>query len=234
MDATRKKKIADKLALVRQKIARAEIEAGVQPGSVTLVGVTKLRTVEEIQAAVDAGLSDIGENRAQEAQEKLPGLERAVTRHFIGHLQRNKVRAVLPLFELIQSVDSPRLAREIDSKAEAAGTRVRVLMQVNTSGEESKFGVVPDKADSLLEVISGCPNLSLEGLMTIGPLGGTRRETAACFVRLRRMFEGYRKSLPENCRMEVLSMGMSVDYELAVSEGSNMVRVGTAIFGPRK
>jgi len=231
---TQEQKIIANLAIVRENIAKAESEAGVDPGSVTLVGVTKNRTVEKMRMAVDAGLADIGENKVQESQEKLPGLEREVKRHFIGHLQRNKVRDVLPLFELIHSVDSPRLAREIETRAEAAGVRARILMQVNTSGEESKFGVEPDKADSLLEVISGCGNIDLLGLMTIGPLGGTRRETAACFVRLRKMFENYRKNSPDNCRMEVLSMGMSIDYELAISEGANIVRVGSAIFGPRK
>ncbi len=234
MNKTQEQKIANNLAIVRENIARAEIDAGVKPGSVTLVGVTKHRSVEEIRAAVDAGLTDIGENRVQEAKDKLPELERQVHRHFIGHLQRNKVRDVLPQFELIHSVDSSRLALEIDARAVAAGTRAKVLMQVNTSCEESKFGVEPDKADSLLEVIAGCGNIKLLGLMTIGPLGGTRRETAACFVRLRKMYEKYTASAPDNCRMEVLSMGMSADYELAVSEGANLVRVGTAIFGPRK
>jgi PLP dependent protein len=234
MNMTPEQKIADNLANVRGNIAKAEIEAGVEPGSVTLVGVTKLRTVERIRVAIDAGLTDIGENRVQESLEKLPVLEREVRRHFVGHLQRNKVRDVLPLFELIHSVDSPRLAREIDTRSEAAGVRAKILMQVNTSEEESKFGVEPQQADALLEEIAGCGNIDLLGLMTIGPLGGTRRETAACFVRLRRMFENYRKNSPDNCRMEVLSMGMSADYELAVSEGANLVRVGRAIFEPRK
>lgn len=226
--------IKDNLAAVRENIARAEEKAGVPSGTVTLVGVTKNRTVEQIRAAVDAGLEDIGENRVQEASAKLPGLERRVTRHFIGHLQRNKVRDVLPLFELIHSVDSPRLAREIDKRSAADEAVTEVLMQVNTSGEESKYGVEPDQAGQLLEVIGACAHLRLRGLMTIGPLGGTNSETAGCFARLHKMFESFRESSPDNCRMELLSMGMSADYEIAVAEGSNMVRVGTAIFGPRK
>lgn len=234
METTRKQKIADCLATVRKNIARAESEMEVPPGSVTLVGVTKYRTVEEIQAAVAAGLTIIGENRVQEVQAKLQELDCEVQCHYVGHLQRNKVKVLLPLVELIQSVDSPRVAREIDLKAEEAGVKARILMQVNTSNEESKFGVLPEKADALLEVIGGCKNIKLLGLMTMGPLGGTRREIAACFTRLRRRFESYSKKAPSNCRMEILSMGMSADYELAVSEGSNMVRVGTAIFGPRK
>ena len=126
-------KIADNLAAVREKIAAAEQDAGFSSGSVTLVGVTKTRTVDEIRAAIDAGLEDIGENKVQEAQQKLPGLERQARRHYIGHLQRNKVRDVLPLFELIHSVDSPRLAREIEKRAAGSEITADVLMQVNLS-----------------------------------------------------------------------------------------------------
>ncbi|MBW7996553.1 MAG: YggS family pyridoxal phosphate-dependent enzyme [Candidatus Glassbacteria bacterium] len=234
MEQAQVQRLADRLARVREKITEAALKAGVEPGSVTLVGVTKQRSVAEIRAAIDSGLADIGENRAQEAQEKLPSLGREVVRHFIGHLQRNKVRDVLPLFELIHSVDSARLAREIEKRAAAAGTTVKLLMQVNTSAEDSKSGVAPQEADALLEVIGGCAHLSLRGLMTIGPLEGGQARTAECFATLRDIFERYRLSAPGSCRMDVLSMGMSADYEIAIAEGSNMVRVGTAIFGPRK
>jgi len=195
--------------------------------------VTKNHGVEEIRTAIDAGLRDIGENRVQEAREKLPGLDREVTRHFIGHLQRNKVADVLPLFELIHGVDSARLADEIQKRAAARGRPVRVLMQVNTSGEASKFGVALEGADELLAAIGRCTDVELLGLMTIGPLEGGEREAARSFASLRRLYERYRDGAPANCRMELLSMGMSSDYEIAIEEGSNMVRVGTAIFGPR-
>lgn len=230
MDSNDTKHIVDRLRAVRDRIAEAENRAGMQPGSVRLVGVTKNRTVEEMRAAVDAGLEDIGENRLQEAQDKLPSLDREVTRHFVGHLQRNKVRDVLGLCEVIQSVDSPRLAREIEKRAGREDMRVRVLMQVNTSGEESKYGVAPEKADELVELIAGCEHLRLEGLMTVGPLGGDENDTAASFAALREMRERYAAG---GYPMQILSMGMTADFELAIAEGSNMVRIGTAIFGPR-
>jgi pyridoxal phosphate enzyme (YggS family) len=233
MEQQQVQQIADNLKAVRDNILRAEQNAGVSPGTVTLVGVTKTRSVEEIRAAIDNGLADIGENKVQEAKEKLPVLERQVTRHYIGHLQRNKVPVVLPLFELIHGVDSIRLAREIQKRAGSRGRKVRVLMQINTSGEKSKFGVAPDRADELLEVIGECKDIELLGLMTIGPLGGGASGAARSFAELRKLFERHKDNAPANCRMELLSMGMSSDYEIAIAEGSNMVRVGTAIFGPR-
>ena len=229
MDST----ITNNLALVREKIARAEMNAGVDPGTVILVGVTKNRTVLEIESAISGGLADIGENRLQEAAKKLPQIRQPVTKHFVGHLQRNKVRDVLELFDLIQSVDSERLAHEVDKRAGLRGTRARILMQVNTSGEQSKFGVEPERAGQLYEVIAGCENLELLGLMTIGLFSSDTAAVTACFSKLRKLFEKLSSLAASNCRMEILSMGMSADYEIAIAEGANMVRVGTAIFGPR-
>lgn len=225
--------IANNLALVREKIGRAEIDAGVAPGTVTLVGVTKNRTVLEIENAICGGLTDIGENRFQEAVKKLPQIRQPVTKHFVGHLQRNKVKNVLELFDLIQSVDSERLALEVDKRAELRATKAKILMQVNTSGEESKFGVEPDRAEQLYEVIAGCENLELLGLMTIGLFSSDTAAVVACFRKLRKLFEKFSSFTASNCRMEILSMGMSSDYEIAIAEGANMVRVGTAIFGSR-
>jgi len=228
-----KSSIAENLAKVEERLRRAEERAGVKPGSVTLVGVTKTRDVQEIEAAVEAGLAHIGENRLQEAADKLPRLRVQVTKHFIGHLQRNKVKDVLELFDLIQSVDSERLAREIDKRAGRRGKVAKVLMQVNTSGEESKFGVEPERAEQLYEILAECKNLQLLGLMTIGLFSGDEVAVARCFRTLRKLFEKFASLQADNCRMEILSMGMSSDFELAVAEGANMVRVGTAIFGPR-
>ncbi|MFC1537658.1 YggS family pyridoxal phosphate-dependent enzyme, partial [Gemmatimonadota bacterium] len=219
--------IAENLKQVIERIRAAELRAGVPAGSVTLVGVTKNRMVGEIEAAVQAGLTDIGENRYQEAADKFPRLETPVTRHFIGHLQRNKARQVLGLFEMIQSVDSERLAHALNTHAEQADVRTKILLQVNTSGESSKFGVEPDCCDELLEVISGLKCLELAGLMTIGPLTSDKIQIRKSFVSLRRLFEHYSGKPVGNCRMEVLSMGMSADFEDAIAEGSNMVRVGT-------
>jgi len=225
--------IKENLARVVERIDHAEISAGVERGTVRLVGVTKSRTVEEIEAAVSAGLGDIGENRLQEAASKLPGLSLPVTKHFIGHLQRNKVKDVLRLFDFIQSVDSGRLTRAIDEQAGRLGTRARILIQVNTSREESKFGVEPELAGDLVELIAGCHNLELLGLMTIGPLSENTADVVKSFRALRSLFEEFASLTADNCRMEILSMGMSSDFEIAIAEGANMVRVGTAIFGPR-
>jgi len=225
--------ICNNLARVRERIARAEQAAGVPPGTVKLVGVTKTRPVQEIETAISAGLKDIGENRLQEALAKLPGLRLPVTRHFIGHLQRNKVRDCLGLFDMIQSVDSVRLAEAIDERAGNQGIRARVLIEVNTSGEESKFGVDEDSLKELVEFVAGSGNIELLGLMTVGPLTGDMARVAASFRALKKLFEKYASLKARNIRMEILSMGMSADFEIAIAEGANMIRVGTAIFGPR-
>ena len=225
--------IADNLARVLERIRSAELRAGMPAESVTLVGVTKNRPVEEIEEAVRAGLTDIGENRYQEAVEKLPRLKLSVNRHFIGHLQRNKARRVLNLFDMIQSVDSGRLARTLNQHAAAAGLRLKVLLQVNTSGESTKFGVAPESCEEMLEIISGLEQLELVGLMTLGPLTEDTVAVRKSFALLRKLYEDYAGRPVGNYRMEVLSMGMSADFEIAIAEGANMVRVGTAIFGPR-
>ncbi len=226
-------RIRDNLEDIRARIARAEEAAGATAGSVTLVAVTKTRSLEEIEAALACGVTDIGENRVQEAQEKLPRLARPVRRHLIGHLQRNKARFVPGLFDLVQSVDSERLALALDECASQHGACLPVLMQVNTSAEESKSGVEPEAADRLLEYIALRPNLELRGLMTIGPLTDSAAQIAASFRQLRALFERYRAAAGSGWSMDILSMGMSSDYEIAIAEGANMVRVGTAIFGPR-
>jgi len=225
--------IEENLAALRDRILAAESKAGLVPGSVRLVGVTKTRTLEEIETAIRAGLTDIGENRLQDAQIKLPHLGLPVTKHFIGHLQRNKVPGVLDLFDLVQSVDSERLARAIDERARAVGRKAKILVEVNASGEVSKFGVEPQGAEALLGVIAGCRNIELLGLMTIGLFSSDSAAVAASFQRLRGLYEKFKTFGADKCRMEILSMGMSADFEIAIAEGANMVRVGTAIFGPR-
>ena len=225
--------IEENLAALRERISAAESRAGVAQGTVRLVGVTKTRTLEEIETAIRAGLTDIGENRLQDAQAKLPQLVLPVTKHFIGHLQRNKVPGVLDLFDLVQSVDSERLARAVDERAKAVDRKARILMEVNASGEASKFGVEPERAGELLGVIAGCRNIGLLGLMTIGLFSNDSAAVAESFRRLPRLYEKFTTFGADNCRMEMLSMGMSADFEIAIAEGANMVRVGTAIFGPR-
>ncbi len=216
---------------MQERIAQAAARRGAPAGSVALVAVTKGVAVERIEQAVAAGVTDLGENYLQEAQPKIEAIGRRARWHFLGHLQTNKVRAALPLFDVVQSVDSQRLAREISRRAAQAGLTAAILVEVNTSGEPAKFGVAPAELGGLLEVCAGLPALTVQGLMTIGRLGADEAGTRACFRELATLFARYR-DLP-GVEMRWLSMGMSGDFELAIEEGSNMVRVGTAIFGPR-
>lgn len=226
--------IADNLREVRQRIADAAERVGRDPAEVNLVAVTKTRSVDEIRAAVEAGAKDLGENYVQELEEKAGALaEEDVRWHAIGHLQTNKVRRIADFVALIHSVDSVRVAREIDGRADAAGRQVPVLLQVNVSGEESKFGVGPEAVDALARELAELRNARLLGLMTMPPYCEDPEGNRGHFVALRELRdELVERGIAEES-MRHLSMGMTCDYETAVEEGSTFVRVGTAIFGPR-
>ncbi len=226
--------IADNLHEVEQRIADAAERAGRDPADVNLVTVTKTRTIDEIRAAIEAGARDLGENYVQELEEKAELLGGEDVRwHAIGHLQTNKIRKIADIVALIHSVDSPRVAREIDRRAELAGRQVPVLLQVNVSGEESKFGIDDDHAHALASEVAHLSNARLMGLMTMPPYSEDPEENRGYFVALRelrdRLVDG---GIPDES-MRHLSMGMTCDYETAVEEGATFVRVGTAIFGPR-
>jgi pyridoxal phosphate enzyme (YggS family) len=224
--------VEDRAAAVREKIVRSAARAGREPSEIKLAAVTKTRSVEEMLEAapwVDA----LGENRVQEAASKKrewPAGSGAVWR-MIGHLQSNKVRKALELFDTVDSVDSVGLARALDRAAKEAGRALSVLLEVNTSGEASKTGVEPCRFSELVDGVLECPHLKLEGLMTIGPLTDDEARIRGAFAGLREMaaWARLRSDLP----LPVLSMGMSGDFEWAVLEGSTMVRIGTALFGPR-
>ena len=225
--------LKDRVATVRERIATAAGRAGRRASDVLLVGVTKTRTVQEMQEAallVDA----VGENRVQEALEKKNawGDGPAVPWRLIGHLQRNKARRAVELFDAVDSLDSPELATRLDQLAGEAGRRLPVLIEVNTAQEASKTGVSPEDFPELLDTVLKQPHLALEGLMTIGPLSEDEGCVRSAFAALRTLSEEARKrsGLP----LPLLSMGMSDDLEWAVLEGSTMVRAGTAIFGPRR
>jgi pyridoxal phosphate enzyme (YggS family) len=224
--------IADNVEAVRERIAAAAMRAGRDAADVTLVAVAKTRPAADVRAAVAAGVRVVGENRIQEAEPKLAELaDVECAWHMVGHLQRNKAARAVRLFDMIESLDSRRLADALSRYGEAEGKRVPVLVEVNTSGEDTKFGVPPAEAEEFAGYVAVCENLSLEGLMTVGPLGGGPGATAEAFRTLRRLFEKLAPAAGPSFRF--LSMGMTDDFESAIEEGSNMVRVGRAIFGER-
>lgn len=224
--------IPDNLAKVRQTISQAERAAGRPDGSVQLIAVTKTHPVDVIQKAIDAGQLMFGENRVQEARAKIPELSSRIQWHLIGHLQSNKIRPALPLFQLIHGVDSVELLADIDRLAAELGLFPRILLQVNLAGEASKFGFSPAKLLEQVETIAGFKRANIEGLMTIPPLAPSPEHSRPYFVALRELRD--RLAHESGFALPELSMGMSDDYQVAIAEGATMVRVGTAIFGERR
>jgi pyridoxal phosphate enzyme (YggS family) len=209
---------------VRERIARAAERSGRRAAEILLIGVSKTVDAERIRPAIDAGIAALGENRVQEARAKVPVLGRTVAWHLIGHLQTNKVKDAIELFDVIQTVDRLPLAEELERRAAAAGRDVQVLVEVNLAAEPPKSGVLPDALPQMLEQVAALPHLRVRGLMAIPPMG-TPDDARPWFRALRKLAETH--GLAE------LSMGMSADYETAIEEGATMVRVGTAIFGAR-
>jgi PLP dependent protein len=224
--------IPDNLANVRQTISQAERAAGRPDGSVQLVAVSKTHSADVIQKAVDAGQLIFGENRVQEARAKIPELSSRIQWHLIGHLQSNKIRPALPLFQLIHGVDSVELLADIDRIAAELGLFPRILLQVNVAGEASKFGFSPAKLLEQVETIAGFKRANIEGLMTIPPLAPSPEHSRPYFVALRELRD--RLARESGFPLPELSMGMSNDYGIAIGEGATIVRVGTAIFGERR
>ena len=195
------------------------------------MAVTKTRAPEEVEAVIEAGVMLLGESRVQEAERKLPAIRRSAEWHLVGHLQTNKAKRAVELFSTIQSVDSLRLAERI-AHFTSAQKPTDVLVEVNTSGELSKFGVAPDAAVEFVGALRDLPGVRIRGFMTVGALASDESPARRCFERLRRIREQARSAFP-GLGLEVLSMGMTNDFVWAVAEGSTMVRIGTAIFGPR-
>jgi PLP dependent protein len=217
---------------VRARIAAAATRAGRAAGGVTLIAVTKTVPAEVVRAALEHGLTDLGENRVQEAQAKIPVVGRERVRwHLIGHLQSNKAGRAIELFDRIHGVDDGALAEALARRAGAAGRIVPVMIEVNVSGEPSKFGVEPDGLGPLAERVAALPGLALDGLMTVGAMVERPEDARSGFARLRELRDVAERRLGR--RLPELSMGMSGDFEVAVEEGSTMVRVGTALFGAR-
>lgn len=223
--------LADRLAIVRAAIAEAAARAGRAADEISLIAVSKTHPPESVSEALEAGQIVFGESRVQEARAKIPLLPGRARWHFIGHLQKNKVRHALPLFELIHGIDSLALARDVDRMAAEAGAFPKVLLEVNVAGEATKFGFPPDRLRAELEELVALARLQIQGLMCIPPPGPRAEDSRRYFVKLREL----RDVLQTEARMPLpeLSMGMSGDYAVAVEEGATLVRVGTAIFGER-
>ncbi|MCX8117055.1 MAG: YggS family pyridoxal phosphate-dependent enzyme [Desulfobacterota bacterium] len=216
---------------VLERIEKAARKAGRDPGEVKLVAVSKTVEVARIREAIEAGVTILGENYVQEAQKKIEEIGKAVSWHFIGHLQSNKAKYAVRLFDLIHSVDSPSLAEELNRRAEKEGRRVEVMIEVNLSGEATKFGTEETKAIELAGRILSLNHLALVGLMTMPPYFEDPERSRPYFIQLRGLGE---RMAREGIFLKELSMGMSNDFEIAIEEGATYVRVGTAIFGPRK
>ncbi len=226
--------ITERIASVRDRIAQAAARSGRSAPDVRIVAVAKQQPPEAVQAVIDAGIEDIGENYVQEARTKA-GLVRGPVRwHMIGHLQRNKVKAALPLFTLIHSVDSIDLLHTLEARARQLGRdRVDILFEVNLAGEASKAGVAPEDLEGLFAVARTCPRLWVCGLMCIPPAPREAEENRPYFQKLRELRDQWRGRAGPQASLHELSMGMSEDFEVAVEEGATLVRIGRAIFGER-
>lgn len=231
-------RIENSLNRVFDRVSDAAIRSGREPEDIRIVAISKTQPPEAVAAAVRAGIEDIGENKYQEAEKKFSELERTCpqlkfTRHMVGHLQTNKARKAVRLFDMIQSLDSLRLGSALSRAAEEEGKAMPVLIEVNTSGEETKFGVNPLDAPALVEELAELPAIKIQGLMTIGAFLPDPEEVRPCFVKLREFFERIGGMGIPGVEMKYLSMGMTSDFETAIEEGANIVRIGTAIFGAR-
>jgi pyridoxal phosphate enzyme (YggS family) len=224
--------IAENLEYVQEQIAQAAAKAGGDVKDIELVAITKTHPADKVREAVEAGQTLFGESRVQEARAKIPELSSNIRWHFVGHLQKNKVRQALPLFEMIHSVDSLALAQGINRIAEEEGLYPRVLLEVNVAGEGTKFGFAPDVLRGQMEALLSLPRLSIEGLMCIPPPAVESEDSRKFFVQVRELRDSLEKEF--SLKLPQLSMGMTQDFAIGIEEGATLVRVGTAIFGERK
>lgn len=230
-----KMEISDNIRQVKERIKLACERCGRQPEQIRLIAVTKTHTVETVKKALAAGITSIAENKVQEAEVKIPvlrGLYREF--HFIGHLQSNKIKKLIALEPvLIHSLDSLSTASRLNEFLLSQDRMQEILVQVNTSGENSKSGIPPENAEDFLRKIDKLDNLRVTGLMTIGLLSAEEEPVRNCFRLLKNLFDQFARSEWKNIKMKKLSMGMTDDFEIAIEEGANLLRIGSAIFGPR-
>lgn len=222
--------VQSNLERLRRKIRETAERSGRDPAAIKLCVVTKTVPVEQIKAAIACGVDIIGENRVHEASEKQPQIGRSVEWHMIGHLQSRKARQAVELFDMIQSVDSASIAQALEKRCAEAGRALRILIEVNTSGEEQKYGVSPGEVERLVREIAPMERLHIEGLMTMAAFVPDPEMARPSFQQLRQISERLREKDIHGARFDVLSMGMTNDFEVAIEEGSTMLRIGTAIF----
>lgn len=203
------------------------------PPGIELVAAAKTRTAVEILEAIEAGVKIVGENYVQEAAGVFPAVGRRARWHFIGHLQTNKVKRAVEIFDLVETVDSVALGREIDKRSAAAGKTMDVFVEVNSGREPQKAGVLPEEAEPLVRALAGLPNLRVLGLMTMGPFEGDPEDSRPYFKETKKVWDELKALAIPGAEMRYLSMGMTNSWRVAVEEGATMVRIGTAIFGPR-
>ena len=226
--------LEENLKKVQENIVLAAKRAGRNPDDITLIAVSKTKPAEMIKEVYDCGVREFGENKVQEILQKSEFLPPDISWHMIGHLQRNKVKAVIGRAKLIHSVDSVRLAEEISKQAFNSGIVVNILLEVNVAGEETKYGFRPDELNDIFPKIAALPNIFIRGLMTSAPFVADPEDNRIYFRQLKQLCVDLRNKNIDNTSMDVLSMGMTNDYEVAVEEGATCVRVGTAIFGERE
>ncbi|MBQ9119949.1 MAG: YggS family pyridoxal phosphate-dependent enzyme [Lachnospiraceae bacterium] len=219
--------------MVQKKIKEAAARAGRNPEDITLIAVSKTKPVLMLQEAYDAGQRVFGENKVQEILEKEPVLPEDISWHMIGHLQRNKVKQVIGKAAMIHSVDSLRLAEEIEKEAAKQDILCSILIEINIAAEESKYGILPEEAPAFAKQLSAFPHLRVKGLMTVAPFTENPEENRKYFRKMQQLAVDIKQKNIDNICMETLSMGMTGDYEIAIEEGATMVRVGTGIFGER-
>jgi pyridoxal phosphate enzyme (YggS family) len=223
--------IRNNLEIINEKIKKAALKANRNPEEIKLVAVTKTATIEQIKEATSAGVKIIGENKVQEAKEKYQIMTTDTEWHLIGHLQTNKVKYAIEIFDCIQSVDSIKLTKEIDKRSLQFGKTTNILVEVNVSGEETKYGIKPEEVELFLKEISEFSGIRVRGLMTIAPIEKDKEEVRPYFRKLRELSKEIKSKNIKNVKMDYLSMGMSEDFEIAIEEGANMVRIGRGIFG---
>ncbi len=227
-----KETLKHNIAAVQERIAEACQRVGRNPTEIKLVAVSKMVDVTRIETAYGLGLHDFGENWVQEAAAKIPQIEAPATWHLIGHLQTNKAKRAVELFDVIQSVDSVRIAQAISTAAASAGKEMPVLLEVNVSGEPTKYGFSPEDISAAVDDIARLPAIRIQGLMTIAAIVGHPDEARPYFAKLRQLRDNLRSTYP-NIDWQHLSMGMTDDFEVAIEEGATIVRIGRAIFGER-